>query len=368
MRSVTPMTTPALSRLSRRHLLSLMAVSAGGLLAACASPLAVPGSRPARSSPVELVLGHFVPTSHEFHAQLLGPWAEDVERRASGRLHVNIHPGAALGPAPAQYRNVADGAMDIAFGVQSYTPGRFPLTEAFALPFLWSSAEQATNVLQSVYQSSPALQAEYADTRLLALFTSGPAQVMTSRRAVHTLADLKGLKIRSPGAVHNRVIEALGGVPLSMSVSETYDALERGVVNGTIGPSSVLTSFNLVDVIRHAANAHFTVSAFFLAMNRSRWENLSPQDQQVLEESTGALLSRRAAMIGDSVDRQATEVGRSRGVAMYELEPEELERWKAATRYVSDQWVREREANGIAARAVYERLVELAQSSEARGG
>jgi hypothetical protein len=53
---------------------------------------------------------------------------------------------------------------------------------------------------------------------------------------------------------------------------------------------------------------------------------------------------------------------------MYELEPEELERWKAVTRDVSDQWVREREANGIPARAAYERLVELAQSSETHRG
>ena len=209
------------------------------------------------------MLGHFVPTSHEFHAQLLGPWAEDVERRAyrAGCTSTSIRAPRSGRPR----RNTATWrtARWTSPSVCKATRPAVSTHRAFALPFLWSSAEQATNVLQSVYQSSPVLQAEYADTRLLALFTSGPAQVMTSRRAVHTLADLKGLKIRSPGAVHNRVIEALGGVPLSMSVSETYDALERGVVNGTIGPSSVLTSFNLVDVIRHAANAQFTVSAFF---------------------------------------------------------------------------------------------------------
>src|SRR6185369_712534 len=139
------------NRVSRRSMLgTVLATAAGGLLAACASqslPVVGPLAGPAK--PVELILGHFVPTAHEFHAQLLAPWAADVEQRSGGRLRITIHPGGALGPAAAQYKNVTAGAMDIAFGVQSYTPGRFPLTEAAELPFLWRSAEQATAALQT---------------------------------------------------------------------------------------------------------------------------------------------------------------------------------------------------------------------------
>ena len=176
---------------TRRGVLPLLLATAGGLsLAACGvtgasqgtgGTEAVPGR--AGGGPVELVLGHFVPTRHEFHAQLLEPWAREVEGRSGGRLRISIHPGGSLGPAPAQYKNVTAGAMDIGLGVHSYTPGRFPLTESLELPFLWDSARRATLALQALYRDVPALRREYADAKVLALWANGPAQVMTTREA-----------------------------------------------------------------------------------------------------------------------------------------------------------------------------------------
>jgi TRAP-type C4-dicarboxylate transport system substrate-binding protein len=252
--------------------------------------------------------------------------------------------------------------MDIAFGVQSYTPGRFPLTEALELPFLWTSAAHATHALQSIYAATPALQAEYADTHLLAIFANGPAHVMTTRRQIKTLEDLQGLKLRSPGAVHNKVIEALGAAPLSMPASEQYDALERGVVNGTIIAPSALTSFNLADVIRYTANARFTVSTFFVTMNRARYEGLSISEQQIIDASAERMLAARAAGICDTTEAASAAIGLTRGVVASELPTEELERWRAATRHVSDEWVRSHEASGAAVRGVYEQVLHLAQA------
>jgi TRAP-type C4-dicarboxylate transport system substrate-binding protein len=166
--------------------------------------------------------------------------------------------------------------------------------------------------------------------------------------------------------VHNKVIEALGAVPLSMSVSEMYDALERGVVNGTISASSVLTSFNLAEIVRYAANARFTVSTFFVTMNKSRWESLSAEDQRVLEEASGAVLAQRAAIICDATDTQATQAAQARGVLIYDLAAHELERWKTITREVPEHWVRGHATNPLAARQILDRLVQLAQTTEAR--
>jgi TRAP-type transport system periplasmic protein len=249
--------------------------------------------------PVELVLGHFVPTRHEFHARLLEPWAREVEGRSGGRLRIVIHPGGSLGPAPAQYQNVTAGAMDIGLGVHSYTPGRFPLTESLELPFLWDSAGRATQALQALYRGVPALRREYADARVLALWANGPAQVMTTKKPVRGLDDLKGLKLRSPGRLHNRTIEALGGVPLSTAITEVYDALERGIAHGAINAPSTFSSFNLTEVIRHTALADVTVATFFLVMNKERWEALPGEAQALLDDLSGEALALRAAQVSD---------------------------------------------------------------------
>jgi TRAP-type transport system periplasmic protein len=144
-----------------------------------------------------------------------------------------------------------------------------------------------------------------------------------------------------------------------------YDALDRGIVNGTISAASVLTSYNLAEVVRYAANVRFTVSSFFVAMNRDRWESLSAQDQRVLDEAANESLALRAASICDTTDTDAADAGRARGVAISDLAPDELERWKSAAQDVPRQWLREREASGIPARDVYDHLVAYARADEA---
>jgi TRAP-type transport system periplasmic protein len=305
---------------------------------------------------VDLVLGHFLPTNHEYHAQVLEPWAKQVEQRSGGRLRISIHPGGSLGPAPAQYKNVVAGAMDIGFGVQSYTPGRFPLTEGLELPFRWSSAEASTSMFQSLYQSVPALRAEYADVKVLGLWTNGPAQLLTTRKQVKTLEDMRGLKVRSPGPTHNKTIESLGGAPLTMPVSEMFDALERGVAGGTINAPSVFTSYNLVEIIKYSAVARFTVASFFLVMNADKWHALSAEDQRALDAASGETLAMHAARVSDATDRVATEVARTRGVEFFELPADELGRWKAAAQSVSDHWASEVEARGLPGRQFLEQL------------
>ena len=353
---------------TRRGVLPLLLTAAGGLSLAACGVTAAPGGADPRGAevtpgkgaggPVELVLGHFVPTRHEFHAQLLEPWAREVEGRSGGRLRITIHPGGSLGPAPAQYQNVTAGAMDIGLGVHSYTPGRFPLTESLELPFLWDSAGRATQALQALYRGVPALRREYADARVLALWANGPAQVMTTKKPVRGLDDLKGLKLRSPGRLHNRTIEALGGVPLSTAITEVYDALERGIAHGAINAPSTFSSFNLTEVIRHTALADVTVATFFLVMNKERWEALPGEAQALLDDLSGEALALRAAQVSDETEAAGAELASQKGVELYRLAPDELRRWKEAVAAVPRQWIAEAEGKGLPGRLVYEALAQ----------
>ena len=88
---------------------------------------------------LDLTLGHFMPVKHPMHQRVMKPFAEKLAERTNGRVQVTIQPGGALGEADQQYQAAANGVMDVAFGLQEYTPGRFPLTSAMALPFLFQS-------------------------------------------------------------------------------------------------------------------------------------------------------------------------------------------------------------------------------------
>ena len=66
----------------------------------------------------------------------------------------------------------------------------------------------------------------------------GPG-VLHSKKPVHTLEDLRGMKIRSYG-FNAAMSKALGGVPVAMTQADVYEALQKGVADATFGPSEVL--------------------------------------------------------------------------------------------------------------------------------
>lgn len=188
------------------------------LLTACGQPAArdakpaaaPPASQPTAQTPpqavkpVELRLGHFLPPTHSLHANMMAPWAKEIEQKSGGRIRINIFPGGVLGKPQEYYEAAVQVVMDIAFGLQAYTAGKFPLTSVVELPFLYESAPHSTKALWRLYQEMPALQNEYRDVKVLALWTHDVDHIMTAKKQIKALEDLKGLRIRAPGAAQNR--------------------------------------------------------------------------------------------------------------------------------------------------------------------
>ncbi|HXV49819.1 MAG TPA: hypothetical protein VEB61_13510, partial [Candidatus Binatia bacterium] len=118
------------------------------------------------SEAVDLILSHGFPARHVQQRLLLEPFKKELEDKSKGRIKVTIHPGGALAPAPAHYENIVAGAFDIGWTLQGYTPGRFPLSGIVELPFLWSSAQEATRVFWQLFEELPAVQNEYRDVKV----------------------------------------------------------------------------------------------------------------------------------------------------------------------------------------------------------
>lgn len=192
---------------------------------------------------------------------------------------MTFYSGGALAPAVQQYEGLVFGAFDMTMTLPSYTPGRFPLIEVMHAPFQFSSAEQASGIAWDLFEQHPGLQQEFGDVKVLAMFTTEPSQIHTRTRPVRTLEDLQGLRIRSPGAVQNEVLQSLGAVPINMGAGDVYDALERGVIDGVLIGDSAIPSFSLHEVLRYRTAANFYVSTIIIAMNKDVYESFSPEDR-----------------------------------------------------------------------------------------
>src|SRR5690242_1878807 len=113
-------------RFARRQFLTLAAVAAPAVVRSAFA-----------DAPVVLKLHHSFSSVSSVHNKFLAPWARKVETESGGRIRIDIFPSMQLGGAPSQlYDQARDGVADIAWVQPSNTPGRFPKTEAFELPFV----------------------------------------------------------------------------------------------------------------------------------------------------------------------------------------------------------------------------------------
>ena len=180
----------------------------------------------APAKPVELKLAHAWATTHHVHV-ILDQWTKDVEKATNGRVKITIYPGGALSTAVQLYDTVRTGVVDLAWFLQGYTPGKFPLTSVIELPFMASSSKQGSPALWEVYENSPEMQAEYGGVKVLSMWVVDPGQLMTSRKVVRNFDDVKGLKIRIGSDTTKATAEALGAVPILMAINELYDCTAK---------------------------------------------------------------------------------------------------------------------------------------------
>ena len=307
----------------------------------------------------DLIISHPFPARHVQQRLLLEPFKKELEEKSQGRIRVTIHPGGALANAPAHYENVVAGAFDIGWTLQGYTPGRFSLSGVIEMPFLWSSAQEATGVFWQMFEEVPALQSEYRDVKVLATWTHDLGQVYTTAKPVRTLEDLRGLKIRAPGPVQVSMLRALGAVPVTMPAGEIYDALERGVVDGLVIGLSAVKGFRLDQVVKHATLANSYVAAMIVAMNQQSYKKLSSEDRALLDSLTGKQMALRGAKNYDDEADGGLAALKKANADIYQLAPAETEKWKQATARVSRDWIKEMESKGRPGKQVYDKMLSL---------
>ena len=294
---------------------------------------------------IELKMSHFMPTKHIQHAKVMVPWAKKIEELSKGRMKVTIFPGGALGKPPHQYDNAVKGITDIAFGLQSYTPGRFPLTSSMRLPFMIKSGEQGARVLWRTYEKY--LQNEYKDVKVLWLLMHPPGQIFTTKKQVKRLEDLKGLKIRTPGPIMSKVLKRLGAVPVTMPITQVYTALERKTVDGVAVPYETMRPFRFFEQCKFAAEANIYSMTFFEVMNKKKYESLPPDLKQIIDENSGLEWSIKAAVAYDRGDKPNRELFLEKGGQIYQLPPAERERWIKAAAPVRENWIQEMKGKGL---------------------
>jgi len=310
--------------------------------------------------PVELNMCHFMPPMHPLHTNVLVPFAEEVAEKTQDRVKIFVYAANELAAADKNYDATLSGVIDIGLTLPAYTPGMFPLTTILEFPFMFTSPLQANLTAWELFTDNPVIRdTEYKDVEVLWWGTTDLGHFLM-KKPVKTVEDLHGKKVRSPSTVGNDVLAALDAVPVSLPVSDTYDAIERAIVDGTMLPISTLISFNLSDVVDHVLVMNMYATPLHMVMNKTSWGKISPEDQQVIKE----LLEAFPKKIGEQYVRE-DQAGYKRaeeaGIAVDTPSPEELQKFHNAMDPLIEKWIDEYEAKGIPAREVYEQMKSTAE-------
>lgn len=295
------------------------------------------------ADPIKLNYSIFFPAPHK-NTVLATEWAQEVEKRTSGAVKITVFPGGTLTPADKCYDGVVKGISDIGFSVLAYTRGKFPLTEVSDLPLGIRSGVAASRAINAYYQKFK--PAEFDEVQVMYFHGHGPG-ILHTKKPVKTLEDLKGMKIRCTGMAA-KVVTALGGVPVAMPMGETYDALSRGVVDGSMAPQESLQGWKWGEVVKYTIE-NFGSSystGFFVVMNKDKWKSLPPDVQKAVAAVNAEWID-KTGRIWDEIDKEGKEFTLSKGNQIIALSKEEDEKWAKAVRPILDEYVANMKAKNL---------------------
>jgi len=296
-----------------------------------------------QATPIKLNYSVFFPAPH-IHSVLAKQWGEEIAKRTNGRVKVDVLPGGTLTPADKTYDGVEKGIADVGMSVFAYTRGKFPLTEVIDLPIGIKSGMAATKLINEYYKKFK--PKELDGVKVMFLHAHGPG-LLHSKAVVSKLEEVKGKKIRCTGLA-TKIVEKLGGTPVAMPMGETYDALSRGVVDGSLAPQESLFAWKWGEVVKSTTEdfgASYS-SGMFAVMNKDKWNSLPPDIQKVIEQINEEWIEKSGKGWDDN-DKAGRDYTLKQGNKIIALSKEENDRWAATVKPLLDEYVTGMKAKGL---------------------
>ena len=334
------------------------------MVGAAALAMGVGGA--AQAQEVTLSLHQFLPAQANVPKLILDVWADNVEAASDGRIKIDRFPSMQLGGRPPELMDQAiDGVADIVWTVVGYTPGRYPSTEVFELPFMMTDARAMSSAYWQMFEKYMK-DTEFKDVKILGTWVHGPGMLHVNKE-VKTPADMEGLKIRGGSRTVNTLLEKMGATPVGMPVPAVPEGLSKGVIDGTTIPWEVTAALKVPELVNNhtefEGNALYTLT-FVLAMNKDRYEGLPADLQKVIDDNSGLEFSIFAGGTQADSDGPARALAVENGNNIVTVSGDDLKAWQDAAAPIYDEWVADMERKGIDGQALIDEARALMDAYE----
>ncbi|MEJ0070642.1 MAG: TRAP transporter substrate-binding protein [Pseudomonadota bacterium] len=316
------------------------------------------GSAAAQAQTVTLKFSQFLGPKSFFQEDVVEPWAKELEAKTGGKVKVEIYDGTTpYGEVTKQASQVKDGTVDIALGLRGAEGDRFPASSIIELPFVSPNAAVGSSALWTMAQSSP-VGDDYKDYKLLALSVHNPGLIHTTSKRVVVPADMKGLRLRAANKTVAGALELIGAVPAVLQVNDVMPAVQAGKLDGIVTNwGNPLAGFN--DYMKFHTEVQFYSAAFFIVMNRARYDGLPADIRGAIDALSGATWVAKFGPYWDKWDKPVRDGANAPGHEIIRPDAAAMAAWKAALKPTTERYLTELSARVPTARAAYEKLIGL---------
>lgn len=312
-----------------------------GTTAAALAALALATSAPLAyaASPLLLKYGDPGPPTASIHTQVIDPWSQKVTKESDGTLDVQVFQGQSLVSMLNAYDRVLNGVADFAFCILGPISTQVPRSTVATLPFEAESAHEAGLALQLLNEKG-VLGDEWSKVKPIAFGVFANLSFHTKDR-IDRMEDLQGKKLSVQGRLAGQTVEALGGTPISLAVTELYQSLQRGLIGGVAIGWPATVSFKTTDMVHHHLRESLGGEAAFMIMNKDSYARLSGKAKQAIDVNIGTVYTNWFNRVIDGTERENIAlVEQSKDQEVHRLAPDERARWKAKIANVVIEWTK----------------------------
>ncbi len=308
----------------------------------------------AMAQEVTLRMHQFLPPQANVPKLILDVWADAVEKDSGGTIKIERYPSMQLGGKPPELMDQAiDGVADITWTVVGYTPGRYPSTEVFELPFMVDDARAASYAYWKMFDANMK-DTEFKNVHILGTWVHGPGMFHTNKPIAQP-SDLQGMKIRGGSRLVNELLTLTGATPVGMPVPAVPEGLSKGVIDGTTIPWEVTAALKVPELVENHTEfegpALYTLT-FVLAMNKARYESLSDDMKAAIDKNSGLDFSVFAGGTQADADGPARELAVKRGNNIITVSEEEAKEWGTVVQPIFDTWIADMAKRGLDGQAM----------------
>ncbi|MGZ5235969.1 MAG: TRAP transporter substrate-binding protein [Caldimonas sp.] len=321
------------------------------LQGAAAAALGTPALSGLAQQSVTLKFHTFMAPQSNVWLSMHKPWMEKVEKDSGGRIKFEAYPAMQLGGTPVQlYDQARDGVVDVVWTLPGNTAGRFPRVEVFELPFIMTNAEATSKAYWEYIQTQAA--DEFKETQVIALHVHGPGMFHSATKLIKSPADLKGMKVRGPTRQVTKLLGALGATPVGMPLPQIPDALSKGTIDACVIPWEVVPSVKVHELTKFhtefpASGPAFYTTTFVMAMNKPKYESLSPDLKKVIDANSGLATSAWLGKTQQGNDPNGRKAAVDHGNQIHTLSTAEAQEFIKVAGPIDDEWVADMNKRGF---------------------